>query len=79
MAVVTLTDLPKSVRNRCVIGKFGGVLCDSFLFFIFCAVEELGRGLACIENPISALAYGTTNITFLSNAFRYCDMLAMLL
>ena len=27
MAVVTPTDRPKSVRNRCVIELFGGVVC----------------------------------------------------
>ena len=33
MAVVTPTDRPKSVLNRCVIGIFGGVLSRCFLEF----------------------------------------------
>ena len=38
MAVVTPTDRSKSVRNRCVIEVFGGVLCSHvpFLIFLFC-------------------------------------------
>ena len=35
MTVVTPTDRPKSVRNRCVIEIFGGVFCVSFGFRIF--------------------------------------------
>ena len=36
VAVVTPTDLPKSVRNRCVIEVFDCVLCCHFDFWIFC-------------------------------------------
>ena len=36
MAVVTQTDCPKSVRNRCVIEVFGGVFVLSIGFRIFC-------------------------------------------
>ena len=36
MTVVTPTDRPKSVRNRCVIEVFGGVCVLSFGFRIFC-------------------------------------------
>ena len=36
MTVVTLTDRPKSVRNRCVIEVFGGVFMLSIDFRIFC-------------------------------------------
>ena len=35
MVVVTLTDRPKSVRNRCVIEVFGGVVVLSFCFLEF--------------------------------------------
>ena len=35
MAIVTSTDLPKSVRNRCVFEVFGGVLMVSCCFFYF--------------------------------------------
>ena len=34
--LVTPTDRPKSVRNRCVIEVFGGVCVLSFVFRIFC-------------------------------------------
>ena len=36
MTVVTQTDLPKSVRNGCVIEVFGGVFVLSIGFQIFC-------------------------------------------
>ena len=36
VAIVTPTDRPKSVRNRCVIQVFGGVLCCPLLFFCRC-------------------------------------------
>ena len=37
MAIVTPADRPKSIRNRCVIEVFGGVLCvDTLLFGFFC-------------------------------------------
>ena len=37
MAIVTPADRPKSVRNRCVIEVFGGVLCVvTLLFGFFC-------------------------------------------
>ena len=36
MSVVTRTDRPKSVRNRCVIEVFGGVFVLSIGFWIFC-------------------------------------------
>ena len=36
MTVVTPTDRPKSVRNRCVIEVFGGVFVLSIGFRIFC-------------------------------------------
>ena len=35
MAIVTPADRPKSVRNRCVIEVFGGVLCVVTLLFGF--------------------------------------------
>ena len=35
MAIVTLTDRPKSVRNRCVIEVFGGVSVLSRCFLDF--------------------------------------------
>ena len=36
ITVVTPTDRPKSVRNRCVIDDFGGVFVLSIGFWIFC-------------------------------------------
>ena len=36
MTVVTPTDRPKSVHNRCVIEVFGGVFVMSIGFRIFC-------------------------------------------
>ena len=33
LIVVTLTDLPRSVHNRCVIELLGGFLCYHFAFF----------------------------------------------
>ena len=40
MAIVTPADRPKSVRNRCVIEVFGGVLCVvTLLFGLFCRCE----------------------------------------
>ena len=39
-AIVTPADRPKSVRNRCVIEVFGGVLCVvTLLFGLFCRCE----------------------------------------
>ena len=43
MAVVTPTDRPKSVRNRCVIEVFGGVFVFSRFFLDF----SVGDG-ACV-------------------------------
>ena len=34
MVILTPTDLPKSVRNRCVIEDFGGVFVLSLCFFL---------------------------------------------
>ena len=40
MAIATPADRPKSVRNRCVIEVFGGVLCVvTLLFGFFCQCE----------------------------------------
>ena len=39
MAIVTPADRPKSVRNRCVIEVFGGVLCVVTLLFGFSVGE----------------------------------------
>ena len=38
VAIVTPTDRPQSVRNRCVIDVFGGVLCFHVAFSIFPSV-----------------------------------------
>ena len=44
--MVTLTDRPKSVRNRCVIEYFGGVLC----FWFSVGVWDFVRGLSQISS-----------------------------
>ena len=41
VAVVTQTDLAKSVRNRCVIEVFGGILCSQFPFWGFLSMSGL--------------------------------------
>ena len=38
MAIVTQTDRPKSVRNRCVIEVFGSVFRVATLLFVFFSV-----------------------------------------
>ena len=43
MAVVTPTDRPESVRNRCVIEVFGGVLCVVILLWVGAFVIGLGQ------------------------------------
>ena len=49
MTVVTSTDRPKSVRNRCVIEVFGGVCVLSFGFLIFCWYRGFVMGLIQIS------------------------------
>ena len=43
MTVVTPTDRPKSVRNRCVIEIFSGVVCVVTLLLDYC----VGEGAFC--------------------------------
>ena len=52
MAIVTPTDHPKSVRNRCVIEVFGGVFALSYCFF------DLSVG-------VGAFVIGLSQISFL--------------
>ena len=49
MTVVTPTDRPKSVRNRCVIEVFGDVCVLSFGFRIFCCCRGFVIGLSQIS------------------------------
>ena len=51
MAIVTPTDRPKSVRNRCVIEVFGGVFVFSRCFLDFSVdVGEFVIGLSQISS-----------------------------
>ena len=51
MAIVTPADRPKSVRNRCVIEVFGGVLCVVMLLFgFFCRCRGFCHGLSQISS-----------------------------
>ena len=43
VTVVTPTDGPKSARDRCVIGRFGGVLCYYF------ALHEFSVGIGALS------------------------------
>ena len=49
VTVVTPTDRPKSVRNRCVIKGFGGVFVLSICFRIFCWYRGFVIGLSQIS------------------------------
>ena len=49
MAVVTPTDIPKSVRNRCVIEVFGGVLCCQLVVEFSVGIEAFFIGLILIR------------------------------
>ena len=54
MAIVTLTDRPKSVRNRCVIEVYGGVFVLSSCFLDFSVgVEAFVIGLSQISSFFS--------------------------
>ena len=55
MTVVTPTDRPKSVRNRCVIEVFGGVFVSSFSFRIFWWYRGFDIGLSQISFFFSLL------------------------
>ena len=54
--IVTQADRPKSVRNHCVIGHFGGVLCVVILLFSFSVgVEDSVVVLGSKRSPITKI------------------------
>ena len=55
MAIVTPTDRHKSVRNRCVVEGFDGVLCCqvAFCFFLSVGVRAFVIGLSQISSFFS--------------------------
>ena len=65
MAVVTQTDRPKSVRNRCVIEVFGGVFVLSHCFLDFSVgVGAFFIGLSQISSFSSVnIMFGATERT----------------
>ena len=61
--IVTPTDRPKSVRNRCVIEVFGGVLCCHFVFRVFLWVKGFFvKGLSQISSFVSIYAKYATGV-----------------
>ena len=69
MTVVTLSDRPKSVRNRCVIEVFGGV-------FVFCVqlVVEFSVGLCHrTESDLLLFLLKMLKIHFNINIAYYVD------
>ena len=63
MAIVTPADRPKSVRNRCVIEVFGGVLCVvTLLFGLFCRCEGFCHRA---ESDLFLFSYCQQEIVFL--------------
>ena len=51
MAVVTPTDRPKSVRNRCVSEVFGGV------FVLSCCILDFSVGVGAFIIGLSQISY----------------------
>ena len=47
MAVVTQTDRPESVHNRCGIEDFGGVFYVTLLFGVFCGYKGFCHTIEC--------------------------------
>ena len=72
MGIVTPTDRPKSVRNRCVIEDFGGVFVLSRCFLDFSVgVEAFGTGLTnSIDTDVNIVSKYT--FTMLSYNFHDC-------
>ena len=66
MAVVTPTDRPKSVHNRCVIEGFGGVFVLSIGFRIFCWYKGFNHRT---ESDLLVSLLGINNLTHL---YRIC-------
>ena len=64
IAVVTLTDRPKSVRNRCVIEGFGGVSCCHVALKIFCGC----RGI-CHRNDSDIFLFLSLDYSSIPQAF----------
>ena len=68
MAVVTPTDRPKSVRNRCVLEVFGGVFVLTRCFFDFSVdVRALVVGLS----PTLFFNFGAFNFEFRTLIFEF--------
>ena len=65
MAIATPADRPKSVRNRCVIEVFCGVLCVvTLLFGFFCQCEGFCHRA---ESDLFLFSFHITNFPFLSS------------
>ena len=69
MAIVTLTDRPKSVRNRCVIEVFGGV------FVLSRCLLDFSVGVRAFVIELSKISSCITFITFIlvfNGCLLYC-------
>ena len=70
MTVVTLTDRPKSVRNRCVIEVFGGVFCCPLVFEFSVGIEVFVIGLSQISFFSLTLLFSVTAVQSKGHAFK---------
>ena len=71
MAVVTPTDRPKSVRNRCVLEVFGG---DFVLTRCFSDFSVDVRALVIGLNPTLFFNFGTLNFEFRTLIFEFLTL-----
>ena len=70
MAIVTITDRPKSVRNRCTIEGFGGVcVLPRFLFGFSVGVGAFVIRLSQISSFFSQYAVGQVKWVLMCVAF----------
>ena len=67
MTAVTPTDRPKSIRNRCVIEVFGGVLCCPLVFEFSVGIRVFFIGLSQIYLFLSFLIVQNNNYILLPN------------